>query len=307
MNLDLVRRRAGLCEQIRHFFRERDFLEVETPLVASEAIPERSIELIRAGHDQWLQASPEMHHKRLLCAGADAILEITKSFRGHERGRYHNPEFTIVEWYQTGDTLSEGMALLDELFQSVAETSPVRRTTYREAFQGTLGIDPHLASDKDLRELAILHGVEEASEERDESLNALLALVVEPTLGIESPEMLYHYPASQAALAATAHDDQGVLVAERFELYWRGVELANGYHELTDAIELRRRLKLANDQRAAAGLPQLPMPELLLADMVSPGLPPCTGVALGFDRLVMLATGAETISEVRLFCEDDSA
>lgn len=307
MRLDLLQQRAELLYRLRSFFRERGFLEVETPLAAGEAIPERSIELSETTDGRWLQASPEMHHKRLLCAGAGPIFETTKSFRGHERGSHHNPEFTIVEWYRPGDDLDAGMALVDELLQSLVGAPAAQKTTYREAFQRALRIDPHAASDGELRDLSASLGAVGAVERRDESLNTLLALAVEPTLGCESPELLHHYPASQAALAATARDDQGVLVAERFEVYWRGVELANGYHELADATELRRRLELANDQRATAGLPRVPMPEALLADMVDPSLPPCTGVALGFDRLVMLATGAKTIGEVRLFCEGDSA
>ena len=303
MNFGYLRQRASLLEKLRAFFRDRDFLEVETPLLAREAIPETHIDLSRVG-DDWLQASPEMHHKRLLCAGSGPIFEITRSFRRGEAGQQHRPEFTIVEWYRPGDGMSDGMGLLEEVVHELLGTPPATRTTYRQAFQDTIGIDPHRADEETLSgHVARLTGRLEAPPPgtRDEALNTILALAVEPELGRDRPEFLYHYPASQAALATVTSDAQGVAVAERFELYFRGLELANGYHELTDAAELRRRLTAANAAREARGAEPLPMPERLLADMESPGLPPCAGVALGFDRLVMLATGAETIDEVRAF------
>ena len=303
MNLSHLRRRGELLEGIRRFFRERGFLEVDTPLVSREAIPERNIDLFRLSGDRgWLQASPEMHHKRLLCAGAGPLFEVTRSFRDGELGAMHRPEFTIVEWYRTGDDMGEGMALLDELMQSVARAPAAIQTSYREAFQRELGINPHNATESELAEKAQSIGTvraEESSSVRDELLNALLALAVEPKLGEEAPEMLHDYPASQAALAKTRVDEHGDHVAERFELYWRGVELANGYHELTDPAELRRRLVEANKAREADKRPALPMPESLLSAMESRGLPDSVGVALGFDRLVMLAVGADHIDEVR--------
>lgn len=300
MRFDVLKERARLLDRLRGFFRDRGFLEVATPLVSDQAIPERHIRLTRAGPD-WLQASPEMHHKRLLCAGSGPIFEVTRSFRGGERGELHRPEFTIVEWYRPGDDLAGGMELLSHLVGELLTSHGVERVTYREAFERSIGFDPHAASDGVLQALpdaALSASLRAADADRDEWLNAWLATRVEPTLGVGRPELLFHYPASQAALATTATDEQGVSVAERFELYVDGVELANGYRELTDPIELRRRLELANAQRAAAGAPELPLPHRLLADMTSPGLPPCAGVALGFDRLVMVAVGAESIGDV---------
>ncbi|MEO0530110.1 MAG: EF-P lysine aminoacylase EpmA [Planctomycetota bacterium] len=307
MESGILRQRAELLNRLRQFFVELGFLEVETPLAAREAIPERTIALAGTTDGRFLQASPEMHHKRLLCAGAGQIFEVTKSFRGEELGALHNSEFTLVEWYRPGDCLRDGMTLVEQLLEDVTGATSAKRTTYRDAFSRALAVDPHTATDDELRRLAVSLGVASELGDRDDSLNELLALAVEPLLGRDGPEFLYHYPASQAALAATVVDEHGTHVAERFELYWQGIELANGYHELTDATELRRRLEAANDQRAAAGWPRVPMPEALLADMADPGLPPCTGVALGFDRLVMLAIGAKSISDVRLFCEGESA
>jgi lysyl-tRNA synthetase class 2 len=316
--------RADLLRRLREFFHERGFLEVETPLVADEVIPELHIEPVRLGdsplfspgaHEprndlkrekgtvpfssSWLQASPELHMKRLLAAGAGLIFQVTHSFRAGERGRLHNPEFTIVEWYRVGDDMRAGIELVDELMKSLLDTPPATRTTYAEAFERHAGMNPHSAS---LEELASTMeaplGMDRGN--RDEWLNAILAARVEPLLGRDRPEIIFHYPATQAALAKTTTSPAGYEVAERFELYYRGIELANGYHELSDAAEQRRRFEAVNAARKADGRPALPLPERLLAALEA-GLPDCTGVALGFDRLAMLAIGATSIDEVMTF------
>lgn len=314
-----LRRRAEMLSRLRSFFAERGFLEVETPTVDAEIIPELHIEPFGVGEvspaaqaGRWpaaearfLQASPELHMKRLLCEGLPAIYQVTRSFRCGERGAIHNPEFTMVEWYRAGDDMAAGMNLLDELCRTVAGSVAARRTTYAEAFRIHVGIDAHRATCDELAAaakrlgIAIPEGIR--ADDRDEWLNLLLAAVVEPRLGVEGPEILYDYPASQSALAVTATRDDGTTVGKRFELYWRGVELANGYHELTDAAALRTRLEEVNRQRVADGRPTLPLPERLLAAMTEPGLPACSGCALGFDRLAMLACGATTIDEVMAF------
>jgi lysyl-tRNA synthetase class 2 len=316
-----LRRRAELLGQLRAFFDERGFLEVETPLLDSEIIPELHIEPFGAapagrwpaargsgpGLNEllWLQASPELHMKRLLAEGLPAIYQVTRSFRADERGWLHNPEFTIVEWYRTGDGMMEGVGLLDALCQRVAGAPPARRTTYAEAFLQHAKVDAHRATCDELAQAAARLNVSipEAlrREDRDEWLNLLLASVVERQLGADGPEILYDYPASQSALAATTTRPDGVEFAERFELYWRGVELANGYHELTDARVLRRRFERINEQRVADSRPALPSPERLLSAMENPGLPVCSGCALGFDRLVMLACDCQSIAEVMPF------
>jgi lysyl-tRNA synthetase class 2 len=250
----------------------------------------------------WLQTSPEFGMKRLLAAGAERIYQITRAFRGGERGQEHNPEFTIVEWYRVGDSMHEGMTLLAELAKEMLGVDAVGTISYREAFRQHVGLDPHTAS---LEELAAggKHGLDRidpaySGHDRDDWLNYLLAEFVEPNLGIDGPQILYDYPASQAALARVRQDDPPV--AERFELYAGGVELANGYHELLDAKVLRERNRIANQQRAADDKYTLPEDSRLL-DAMDAGLPACTGVALGFDRLVMVATGAKTIDEVIAF------
>jgi lysyl-tRNA synthetase class 2 len=294
--------RSNLLRQLREFFYARNFVEVETPLLSSEVIPELHIEP-PALNKQRLQASPELHMKRLLAAGMTAIFQVTRSFRAGELGQLHNPEFTIVEWYRAGDDMSAGMQLLDELCQTIVKTPTAKQTTYSEAFQDFLNICPHTASCEELARCAAEQGV--AAEgintlDCDEWLNLLLATKIEPQLGRDAPEILFDYPASQASLAKTIKREDGIEVAERFELYWQGVELANGYHEITDADQLRARFVEVNKARVADGRPELPLPESLLTAMQQ-RLPNSTGCALGFDRLVMLALGAKSIHEVRAF------
>lgn len=285
--------RAELLARLRAFFAARGFLEVQTPIASREVIPERHIELFRNSDGRYLQASPEMHMKQLLCEGAGPIFQIAKAFRAEEAGALHATEFTMVEWYRGGDDMAAGMDLLDELVQVVLGAPPCKRTSYREAFLEHAEVDP-LAPSAVRTAARGLAGHDDI----DDLLNLLLASNVEPQLGAGRPEILYHYPASQSALATTTTDEHGAAVAERFELYCRGVELANGYHELTDAGVLRKRLEEANVARAADGRKRLPLPETLLQSMEANGLPPCAGVALGFDRLLMLAVGAESIAEV---------
>jgi lysyl-tRNA synthetase class 2 len=315
-----LRRRAEMLARLRAFFAARGFLEVETPTIDAEIIPELHIEPFGVGEvsrtapaGRWpaaesrlfLQASPELHMKRLLCEGLPAIFQVTRSYRHGERGAIHNPEFTMVEWYRAGDDMTTGMTLLDELCRAVAGSDAAKCTTYAEAYRVHVGVNAHRATCDELASAAKRLGVTIPegirADDRDEWLNLLLAAVVEPLLGAQGPEILYDYPASQSALAVTATRKDGPVVGERFELYWRGVELANGYHELTDAAALRTRLEEVNRQRSADGRPTLPLPEKLLAAMTEPGLPPCSGCALGFDRLAMLACGATTIDEVMAF------
>lgn len=310
--------RAELLERLRQFFRQRDFVEVETPLLLDEVIPELHIEPIPVA-GRWLQASPELAMKRLLAEGLPAIYQVSRCFRHGEIGRLHNPEFTMVEWYRTGDDLASGMELLGELCvdllagadcktTAVGEFRAAQRTTYADALASHAGVDAHGATPAELaaaaRRLRIEPPVDFPEGDCDEWLNLILAKAVEPKLGAAGPEILYEYPATQAALAKTRTNGEGVTVAERFELYLRGVELANGYHELLDAAALRERLETVNRQRTADRRPALPLPEKFLAAHEA-GLPDCCGCALGFDRLAMLASGAESIADVMAFTWND--
>lgn len=307
--LEILKRRGELLRKLREFFYDRGFVEVETPLLSSEVVPELHIEpIIVDSRDststaRFLQASPELHMKRLLAEGMPAMFQVTRSFRADEIGQLHNPEFTLVEWYRAGDDMAEGIKLLDALMQAVVDAPPLLRTTYAAAFETYLNICPHSASCEQLAKCAAANDVTAEgtnAEDRDEWLNLLLATRIEPRLGLQGPEILYEYPASQASLAKKKRLDTGIEVAERFELYWQGVELANGFHELTDAAEQRLRFETVNKARVADGRPALPLPESLLAAMER-GLPDSTGCALGFDRLAMLALGAREIADVMAF------
>ena len=302
--------RDRLLRRLRTFFHERDFVEVETPLLSTEVVIDRHLEPLavdltgdQAGNRAWLQTSPEAHMKRLMAAGGEAIFQVTRSFRDGEQGRLHNREFTIVEWYRRGDDMNQGMSLLSDLCDALLARGPAERLCYRDAFLRYVGIDPLTIKLSDLIKRTAALGIAtpddfDSGTDSDAWLDLLLVSRVEPHLGIDTPVILYDWPASQAALAQVCNEESPV--AERFELYADGIELANGYHELTDAAELRRRGQEANCQREADGRHTLPEPAQLLVAMDA-GLPPCTGVALGFDRLVMLAAGAASLAEVMAF------
>lgn len=302
--------RAQLLRRMRQFFDGRGFLEVETPLLSADTVVDRHLDPLpvtlfddprepAVGRTLWLQTSPEYGMKRLLAAGAAAAMyQVARVFRGGERGAWHNPEFTMVEWYRVGDGMQEGMQLLSELAEHVLGWEAAERISYRQAFLTWTGVDPLSAPISQLAQTARQRGIAAPAgwgDDRDAWLDLLLTECVQPHLGQARPAILYDYPASQAALARVR--DETPPVAERFELFARGIELANGYHELTDAHVLRERNAAANRQRLADGKYLLPEDSRLLAAMDC-GLPPCTGVALGFDRLVMLAAEASEISQV---------
>jgi lysyl-tRNA synthetase class 2 len=308
----MLRLRAELLARVRSFFAERAFLEVETPLLSADTVVDRHLDPLSVilpddprntgrGRTMWLQTSPEFAMKRLMAAGGEAIYQITRAFRAGESGERHNPEFTMIEWYRRDDTLEQGMQLLSELAEVLFARGPSELITYADVFRSATSIDPHSATQQQLasaaRDLKISISDSMASADRDTLLHLLMSHVVEPGLGRDRPAIIYDYPASQAALARLRGNP---LVAERFELYVGGMELANGYHELLDAEILRQRNRQANAQRQADGRPPLPEESRLLAAMEH-GLPACTGAALGFDRAVMVAADAKNIREVIAF------
>lgn len=312
-----LRLRAELLRKLREFFFERGLLEVETPLASADVVVDRHLDPLsvvlpddprqpNVGRRLWLQTSPEFAMKRLLAAGGPAIYQVTRAFRADEIGPLHNPEFTIVEWYRPGDDMAAGMTLLSDLSESLLGRGPAERISYAAAFQKYVGLDPHLASLPDLKaEIIAMDQCDpnKLPDDRDFLLDFLLAGRVQDQLGFGRPTILFDYPAAQAALARTRTVDpasSSAAVGERFELYVEGIELANGYHELLDPAELRRRQVAANAHRRADGRAVLPEESRLL-DAMDTGLPPSTGVALGWDRLVMIAAGASQIREVMPF------
>ncbi len=307
---ELLELRANLMKRTRAFFDNAGFLEVETPALSADTVVDLHLDPVPVtladdpaqpdiGRGVWLQTSPEFCMKRILAAHPRPIYQICKAFRLAESGPAHNPEFTIVEWYFPNADDMRGRQLLSQLCEHVLGAPPAEEVTYRAAFQKALGIDPHTATAIELANVAQKESGLRCLKQldRDGWLDVLLTHCVQPHLGTARPTILFDYPASQAALAKTRKDEDGAEIAARYELFVNGVELANGYDELLDAEELRLRIKSTNALRAAAGKPKLPEVNQLLAAMEA-GLPPSTGCALGFDRLVMVAAGADHIAEV---------
>ncbi len=310
--------RAKLLAAIRTFFAARGVLEVETPLLSSAAATAPHLDSFRThytgpgAHDLqlYLHTSPEFAMKRLLAAGSGPIYQICKVFRNGERGRIHNPEFTMLEWYRPGFDHQALMNEVEELVTAVLGEAvlhePSERLTYAEAFARYAEVNPLAASMKELRDCARAYGIGRVGglgmDDRDGWLDLLLTHVVGPKLGQQRLCFLYDYPVSQAALARIRPGSPGqpYPVAERFELYVNGIELASGYHELGDAIEQRGRFEAEVEKRVELCTVLVPMDERLLAALES-GLPDCAGVAVGVDRLVMLATGVNAIDEAVSF------
>ena len=304
-------RRARVVAGIRDFFAARGVLEVETPLLGARGAMDPAIASFFAtgpdGRVRWLQTSPEYAMKRLLAAGSGPIFQIARAFRAGEEGPRHNPEFTLLEWYRPSYDHHRLMEEVGELVVAVLGCPAPRRIAYARAFRELAGVDIDRASDEALRERAREAGADRrtaAELERDGCLDLLLAHFVQPGLSelVGSRAVFLHdYPVSQAALARVTRTRDGDR-AERFELFVDGVELANGYHELTDSTEQRRRFEAEAARRRGAGLPVMEMDERLIAALAH-GLPACAGVALGLDRLVMLALGFASVGDVIAFPE----
>jgi len=283
-------------------------LEVETPLLARYSVTDPYMDVISTdspevgGERFYLQTSPEYAMKRLLVAGSGPVFQISKAFRRGEFSRRHNPEFTMLEWYRPGFDDVELMDEVADLARDILRINSCQKISYRQAFQDCLGIDPHVVSSKELQEIARSNmDVQMHSDNKDDWLNLLMAEVIEPQLPDHSLVFIYDYPESQAALARKAIDSLGVNVAKRFELYANGMELANGYYELTDASEQRKRFEAEKMLARDVGNVPKESDQYLLAAMEQQGLPSCAGVALGLDRLLMLAMGCDDINQVIAF------
>ena len=311
-SIESLRLRAGVLATIRAFFAARGVLEVETPALSRATVTDVHLASLATtatipGEGEvalWLQTSPEFAMKRLLAAGSGPIYQLCRAFRDGEAGRQHNLEFTILEWYRPGFDHHALMDEMDELLQAVLGLPAAERLSYGEAFRRHAGIDPHAAGDDELsaRTRALdAAPADECGLTRDDRLDLIRAAAVEPRLGRGRPTFVYDWPASQSALARVRPGEPPL--AERFEVYVEGVELANGFHELADATEQRRRFEQDLAVRSTRGLTAPPLDERLLAALAH-GLPDCSGVALGVDRLVMLAAGAARLAEVVAFPAD---
>ncbi len=320
-SLELLKARHLLLKKIRRFFDDRDFLEVTTPLLSADCVVDEHLDPFQVvcysdpttwevGPVRYLQTSPEFHMKRLLCGGATSIYQVTHAFRAAEVGPLHNPEFSMAEWYRVGDDMQQGIDLLCDLIQTVAKgewnghpiegCQVVERQSYAAAFGAAVGFDPQLAPLDELRRAAGEHARSDnvGNLTRDDCVQLLWSMMVTPRLASAHPIVIFDFPASQAALAQVR--DASPPVAARFELYWQGVELANGYHELRCAEEFRTRVTGVQEKRSKAG--KMPLPgDSRLHKAMQKGLPDCSGTALGVDRLLMLLCREKTLTNVLTF------
>lgn len=301
-----LRTRARLYQKIRQFFAEREVLEVETPLLSHFGVTDVHIENISA-YSGFLQTSPEYAMKRLLAHFQQPIYQISKAFRVDECGRYHNPEFTLLEWYRPGFTHHDLMDEVDALLQFTLNTAPAERFSYRDIFLKHGTLDPFTADINDcidfLSEKNIALSASAQSMSKDMALQLIMSYCIEPHLGKDQPMFISEYPSSQAALAKISSSNSAV--AERFEVYFHGIELANGFHELTDATQQHRRFHQDQHIRQQLNLPPRDIDPRFLAALQH-GLPNSAGVALGIDRLLMLLMGATHIDQVISFCWDNA-
>lgn len=307
---ETLRLRARLLEQTRAFFRERGLLEVETPQLSAAAATDLHLESLEVysssgGALGWLHTSPEFPMKRLLAAGIGDCWQLARVFRGGERGRRHNPEFSLLEWYRVGWDAPALMAEVDEFLRALAAgrlpLGSTERLSYRDAFRRHAGLDPFTAGAAELAHALSAAGVPlPAGIEADHAacLDLALASLVEPHLDPGRPTFIHDFPATHAALARIHPGDPPL--AARFELFLGGMELANGFHELCDAAEQRARFATDLAERGSRGLPE-PRPDERFLAALAAGLPDCAGVALGFDRLVMLLARKASIDEVLAF------
>lgn len=316
-SLEALEQRARLLDRIRHFFRQRDVLEVETPILSQAGIPSPALESFTTRYrgpalpgptDLYLHTSPEFPMKRLLAAGCGSIFQICKVFRNGEAGRLHNPEFTMLEWYRTGfdefRLMDEVESLLHEVLPDGVDLPRIERISYRRLFQTCAGVDGLTATVTDLQTCLGIRGIEFSTAVEGQGLDGwrdlVLTRVILPVLN-DRVLFVYDYPETQAALARLREGTPPV--ARRFELFWRGIELANGFRELTDAAEQSRRFAVEQQQRRMQELPDVALDARLVAALQA-GLPDCSGVAIGVDRLLMIVTGRNDIRDVLAFPVD---
>lgn len=308
-SVEILRERAGLLRKVRTFFLNRGVLEVETPSISRYSTVDLHLEPLTvdpaAGTlTRYLITSPEYHMKRLLCDGSGSIFQVCKAFRQDELGERHNPEFTLLEWYRVGWDHWRLMEEVDSLMQELLSCERADRLSYGDAFRNYTGQDPFKLTAVSFQKCCEDYALSppayllKSQVSRDEWLNYLMGALIEPKLGPQRPVFIFDYPASQANLSRI--NPQNSLLSERFELFFKGMELGNGFHELTDAREQAFRFERENRLREEAGKLPLP-PDKFFIEGLASGLPACAGIAIGFDRIVMLALDRSNIGEVITF------
>ena len=314
MNWEDVKRRSTVLSQIRQFFETKGVVEVETPSLSLGTVTDPFLDAFTSQYNYlsdsnvsaytqlYLQTSPEFHMKRLLASGYQCIYQVCKAFRHEDFGHHHNPEFTILEWYRLGFDQHSLIAEVNELLSAVLGTSAFEKITYQDLFLKFVNIDPLSTNFEELYDVILKHhkGAEWLFESQDCDLllQFIFSEIIETSIGISSPCFVYNFPIAQASLAKACTNDNRV--AERFECYFKGLELANGFNELTDAEIQKSRFIQDNMKRKQLGLPERDI-DTNFIDALHAGLPQCSGVALGIDRLIMIALNKTTIEDVITF------
>lgn len=308
MHIENLKIRADILQKIRHFFADRNVLEVETPVMGLATVTDPHLHSISVNYQahpnsqtepRYLQTSPEYSMKRLLAEGSGCIYQICKAFRNGEVGKQHNPEFSMLEWYRVGFNHHQLMAEVADLLKTILPISKIEKLSYADVFKKYYDINPHTINVETLKEICdreainLPEGINNPT--HDDLLQWLLSERIEPQFDPNAITIIYDYPVSQALLSRIRHDNPPV--AERFEVYVGGMELANGFHELTDAKEQLQRFENDLKLREQLGLPNVDYDRDFIAALES-GLPDCAGVALGLDRLIMLAAGTDDIADV---------
>jgi len=312
LDWETAQKRADILRKIRHFFYNRNVIEVETPALSQGTVTDQYLDAFKCTYkylsspsfntSMYLQTSPEFSMKRLLASGYGDIYQICKAFRNEQAGNHHNPEFTILEWYRLGFDHMQLMAEVSELLMLILSCKKPIQISYQQLFLKYTAIDPLNTSHSELLNLLKIHNklsdwlIKELN--IDVLLQVVLSEIIEDKIGKEQPCFIYNFPCSQASLAQLSCDDPRV--AERFECYYQGVELVNGFNELTDAKVQLARFEQDNIHRKQNNLVEKPIDTHLISALKS-GLPQCSGVALGVDRLIMLACNKRKIEKVISF------
>ncbi|QCI18526.1 elongation factor P--(R)-beta-lysine ligase [Buchnera aphidicola (Aphis nasturtii)] len=310
---DLIKR-AKIINNIRLFFLEKKILEVETPSLSKSTVTDINLTPFETNYlflennlnklKLWLITSPEYHMKRLLAAKSGPIYQICHSFRNTEYGKRHNPEFTMLEWYQTSYSMHEFIDQIDLFFQKILQSKQAVKISYQEVFIKYLNIDPFSTDICELYKISKKFNLQHLTcfeKNLNTLIEILFTLVIEPLLGEYQPTFVYHFPIEQASLAAkNSKDDR---ISERFEIFFKGIEIGNGFYELTDYLENKKRLINDNKNRRKMNLPIRKIDNNFL-NAINHGLPLCSGVAIGIDRLIMIALNKKSIYEVMSFAFD---
>jgi lysyl-tRNA synthetase class 2 len=314
MNWEDVKRRSTVLTQIRYFFQMKGVVEVETPSLSSGTVTDPFLDAFiskynylsdtddKASTELYMQTSPEFHMKRLLASGYQCIYQICKAFRHEDFGRFHNPEFTILEWYRLGFDQQDLIKEVEELLTVILHTPKSEKASYQELFIKYVNVDPLTSDFSKLYNVIELHGKAEDwlydSNDCDLLLQFIFSEIIEKNIGLLTPCFVYNFPIAQASLAKECPEDGRV--AQRFECYYKGIELANGFNELTDANIQMARFRQDNIKREHLGLPAKDIDKQFINALVS-GIPQCAGVALGIDRLMMIALDKQSIDQVITF------